>query len=247
VPSLTEIVLALGAVDQLVARTDYDTDPSVIVLPSVGGGLDPNLEALVGLGVDLVLMPGVRDTPALVDRLASLGIEGMVLETETVDDLYGAIAEIGARLARPTRADSLSAAIRTGLDEVRARVAGRPPVAVMYVVWGDPPMTAGPRTFVDEVIRIAGGRNVFDDAAIQWPTVGFEAIVDRAPEVIIWPQGEVSEVDREQIAQRPGWRDVSAVQAGRIVFVDADLFNRPGPGVVEAARELARRLHPDAP
>jgi iron complex transport system substrate-binding protein len=116
----------------------------------------------------------------------------------------------------------------------------------MYVVWGDPPMTAGARTFVDEVIRIAGGRNVFDDAPIQWPTVGFEAIVERSPEVIIWPHGEVGGADLDEIAERPGWRDVAAIQARRVVFVDADLFNRPGPGVVEAARELARRLHPDA-
>ncbi len=246
VPSLTEIVIALGAVDHLVARTDYDTDPSVVDLPSVGGGLDPNLEALVGLRAELVLMPGVQDTPALVDRLAGLGIAAMVLETETVDDLHSAVLEIGQRLGRSTQADSLNASIRAGLDEVRARVADRPAVSVMYVVWGDPPMTAGPGTFVDEVIQIAGGRNVFDDAPIQWPTVGFETIVDRSPEVIVWPRGEVGGTDLDEIAQRPGWRDVAAIRAGRVVFVDADLFNRPGPGVVQAARELARRLHPDA-
>lgn len=244
VPSLTEIVIALGAAEHLVARTDYDTDPAVVDLPSIGGGLDPNLEALVGLGAELVLMPGVQDTPALVDRLAALGITAMVLETETVDDLHVAVREIAQRLGRPAQGDSLNAVIRAGLDEVRARVADRPAVPVLYVVWGDPPMTAGPHTFVDEVIRIAGGRNVFDDAPIQWPTVGFEAIVDRSPEVIIWPRGEVGGADLDEIAERPGWRDVAAIRAGRIVFVDADLFNRPGPGVVRAARELARRLHP---
>jgi iron complex transport system substrate-binding protein len=246
IPSLSEIVVALGAADQLVARTDYDTDPLLVDLPSVGGGLDPNLEALVGLGAELVLMPGVRETPGLVERLADFGIEGWVLETETVDDLLEAVTEIGSRLDRRGPADSLRSAIQAGLDEVRTRVEGRPPVSVMYVVWGDPPMTAGARTFVDEVIRIAGGRNVFDDSPIQWPTVGFEAIVDRAPDMIIWPRGEVGSADLDQIAQRPGWRDVAAVQARRVIFVDADLFNRPGPGVVEAARELARRLHPDA-
>ena len=245
IPSLSEIVVALGAADQLVARTDFDTDPALVDLPSIGGGLDPNLEALVGLGAELVLMPGVRETPALVDRLADFGIEGWVLETETIDDLLEAVTEIGARLDRRGPADSLRTAIQAGLDEVRGRVGDRPSVPVMYVVWGDPPMTAGPRTFVDEVIRIAGGRNVFDDSPIQWPTVGFEAIVDRAPELIIWPRGEVGGADLDQIVQRPGWRDVAAVQARRIIFVNADLFNRPGPGVVEAARQLARRLHPD--
>lgn len=246
IPSLTEIVVALGATPQLVARTDYDTDPALGALPSIGGGLDPSLETLVGLDVDLVLMPGVRDTPALVDRLASLGIESMVLETETVADLYHASEAIGARLDRVARADSMNASIEEALARVESRIEGRARVPVMYVVWGEPPMTAGPRTYVDELIRIAGGRNVFDDAPLQWPTVSFEAIVDRAPEVIIWPRGEVNATNLDDLAARPGWRDVSAIQAGRVLLVDADLFNRPGPGVVEAARLLARRLHPGA-
>ncbi len=246
VPSLAEIVIAMGARDALVARTDYETHPLTADLPSIGGGLDPDLESIVGLGIDLVLIPDGRDSPAVAERLAALDVETLTIPTQAIDDIYRATALLGRRLGRVAQADSLEAWIRDGLAEVEASVAGRPPVDVVYVVWPDPPMTTGGGTFIDEVIRLSGGRNVFFDSPIQWPTVGFEAIVDRAPEVIIWPRGEGASSDLAELVERPGWRDVPAAQAESVVVVDSDLFNRPGPGVVAAARDLARKLHPDA-
>lgn len=246
VPSLSEIVIALGATEVLAARTDHETHPLTAPLPSVGGGLDPDLESLVGLGIDLVLMPEARDMPALGERLAAFGVETLMIPTQSIEDIYLATELLGERLDRQAEADSLDRWIREGLADVERSVAGRAPVDVVFVVWPDPPMTTGGGTFIDEVIELAGGRNVFDDSPVQWPTVGFEAIVDRRPEVIIWPRSEGATTDLSELAERPGWRDVSAVQTRRIVIVDADLFNRPGPGVVAAARDLARKLHPDA-
>lgn len=245
VPSLAEIVVALGGTEHLVARTDYDTHPAILDLPSIGGGLDPSVEALVGLEVGVVLMAGGRDTPALGEQLEALGIRAIPFSTETVADIHASAIRLGDLLGLHTEADSLSRAIETGLDAVRQSVEGRPRVPAMYVVWSDPPMTAGPNTFIDDLIDIAGGRNVFGDVELPWPTVGFESIVDRAPDVVLWPQGEVTVENVEQLARTPGWRDVPAVQAGKVALVDANLFNRPGPGVVEAARTLANILHPD--
>jgi iron complex transport system substrate-binding protein len=244
-PSLTEIVVALGASDRLVARTDFDDDPMVSRLPSVGQGLDPSLEALAGSGVDLVLIPASRGAPALIERLAGVGIRGVSLPTQSVTDIYRAAARLGTLLDRTAEADSIIAVVAGALDAVRQRVEGQDPVSVLYVVWSDPPMTTGPGTFIDEVIRIAGGRNVFDDALMEWPTVGFETIVDRDPAVILWPRGEITQENVQQLTAAPGWRDVRAVQAGRIELIDGDLFNRPGPRVTEAAEALARILHPE--
>jgi iron complex transport system substrate-binding protein len=245
VPSLAEIVVALGGSEHLVARTDYDTHPAIVGLPSIGGGLDPSVEALVGLGVEVVLMAGGRDTPALGEQLQALGIQAIPFSTETVADIHASSQRLGALLGLQAEADSLSQAIQAGLGAVRQSVEGRPRVSAMYVVWSDPPMTAGPNTFIDDLIDIAGGRNAFGDIELPWPTVGFESIVDRAPDVILWPQGEITVDNVDQLTQTPGWRDVPAVQAGRVALVDANLFNRPGPGVVEAARTLANILHPD--
>jgi iron complex transport system substrate-binding protein len=246
VPSLADIAIAIGAAEHLVARTDYDTHPALLDRPSIGGGLDPNLETLVGLGAKVVLLAAGRDTPALQERLAAVGIEGVPFQTQSIADIYTSIATLGAMFGRESAADSLRDYIVDELEAVRVRVAGRQPVSVLYVVWPDPPMTVGPGAFVDEVISMAGGRNVFEDSAIEWPTVGFESIVDRAPDVVLWPQGEITVGNVDRLRSTPGWRDVGAVQEGRVELVDANLFNRPGPNVVEAARVLARLLHPDA-
>jgi iron complex transport system substrate-binding protein len=246
VPSLTELINALGAGQHLVARTDFDTHPGVLDLPTIGGGLDPSLERMVELGIDVVLMPAGRDAPALGGRLRELGMTVHTVPTNTISDLYEAIGRLGGLFQRPLVADSLNNAIREDVAEIQARVRDRRPVPVMYVVGPNPPMTTGGGTFIDHMIQIAGGRNVFGDSPLQWPTVGFEAIVDRDPEVVIWPQGEFTVENLDVLRSAPGWQDVPAVDAGRVVFVDGNLFNRPGPGFPEAARLLAAALHPEA-
>lgn len=245
VPSLNELLVAMGARDRIVARTDFDTDPALTHLPSVGGGLDPSLEQLVALRVDHVLLPEGQGMPALASRLADLGIRAVEFRTETVEHLHESIERLGSLAGQPGSADSLSASLRERLDEVARSVAGRPPVPVMYVLWGDPPMTVASGTYVDEILTMAGGRNVFGDAPTAWPTVGFESVVARDPDVIVWPRGASSEVTLETLRGQPGWRDVRAVQEGRVEFVDTDLFNRPGPQLPEAARALVPLLHPD--
>ncbi len=246
VPSLNELIVALGAGDFVAARTDFDTHPDLLDLPSIGGGLDPSLEALVDVGVDVVLMPGGRDAGALGARLEGLGIEVHTLPTNTVPELYGAITRLGELFEVPSAADSLSRWIQSEVDEIGVRVEGRVPVPVMYVVSSDPPMTTGGGTFIDDLIRIAGGWNVFSDSGLPWPSVGFESVVNREPEFLIWPRGGYSAESLEGLRATPGWRDVPAVRDGRILFVDGDLFSRPGPGFPEAARSLAKALHPDA-
>jgi len=244
VPSLAELMVTIGAGDLIVARTDYDTHPALLPLPSVGGGLDPNLEALVDLEVDVVLMPEGQEMPALAARLGDLGISAVGFRTETVADLYDSIDRLGALVGRPDEAESLVREIVTGLAEVEAQVAGRPTVSVMYVIWSDPPMTTSAGSYVDELITIAGGRNVFADAPTRWPSVGYESIVRRNPSVLIWPRSEASDLTFDAIREMPGWRDIGAVQSGSVVFVDSDRLNRPGPDLALAAADLARALHP---
>lgn len=246
VPSFAEIAVAIGAADQFVARTDFDTEPMLQALPSVGGGLDPNLEAMVDLEVGLVLLPEGRDMPAIAQQFEALGIETMAFPTQSIDDLHTTIQRLGEVFGAAAAADSLSESIAASLSEVRERVGTRTPVPVMYVVWSDPPMTTGGGTFIDEVITIAGGRNVYADALLEWPTVGYESIVERNPRYILWPEGSISAENVETLEAMAGWAEVPAIQEQRVVFIDGDLFGRPGPNVVQAARDLAAALHPDA-
>jgi len=244
VPSVTETVVALGAADRLVGRTDFDKGPAVAHLPSIGGGLDPSIETLVSLKPDLVLGWETSGRPELRDRLTALGIPVFSIKTEDTTDVFRALRNVGRLTGRTAVADSLSASLRRELDQVRASVAGAARPTVFYMAWNDPPLTAGPKTFISQVIELAGGRNVFADATALWPTVSLEEIVRRQPEYVVVPLGE--QPSRVAAMKRaPGWRELRALQEGRAVQVPADVVNQPGPRIAEAARAMRDAIHPE--
>jgi cobalamin transport system substrate-binding protein len=116
---------------------------------------------------------------------------------------------------------------------------------VFYVVFSDPPMTAGPQTFIGQLISLAGGRSIFDDTPQNWPNVAIEEIVRRDPDIVIVPVGEFETNSVDRFHHMPGWRDLRAVRTGRIVTVPADLMSRPSPSIGDAARVLEHALHPE--
>jgi iron complex transport system substrate-binding protein len=244
IPAVTEVVIALGAGDRLIARTDYDTNPLLDTLPSVGGGLTPDIEWLVRRQPDLVV--GWTDGTArtVLGRLRELGIGVYSADVQSLADADETVRRLGVLLGLDAAAEELVARTRAGLDEVRASVDGLPKPRVLYVLSVDPPMTAGPGTFLHEVMEIAGGVNVFADAGSPWPTVSLEAVVARDPDLLLVPVGEEGFAPIDRLADLPGWADLSAVRAGRVYAVDADRFHRPGPHLVDVARELARVYYP---
>lgn len=246
IPSATEVIVALGAADRLVARTEYDRQAALASLPSVGGGLTPSLEQLTLLRPDLVIAWPDNPSRSLSARLTELQIATYTTQIQTLADLRRIIRDLGVLLSLPAAADSLISEIDAELAGIHRAVSDLPRRSVFYVVWYDPPSTAGPGTYIDELIDLAGGRNVFADAPALWPQVSLEEIVRRQPDIIVLAQTEDRPFPLERLASAPGWRELAAVRDGRVVRVDADLFNRPGPHVGAAAHELAAILHPSA-
>jgi iron complex transport system substrate-binding protein len=246
IPSATETIIALGAGDRLVARTDFDSDPALSHLPSVGEGLTPSLEQLTVLKPDLVVAWPDNASRSVIGRLEAFGVRVYSPRVEKLADLRRATRELNDILGLENAADSLIASIDVRLQAVRTAVAGRERRSVFYVVWYEPPTTTGSGTYIDEMIEIAGGRNVFEDAPGLWPQVSMEEVVRRQPDIVLISQTEDSPIDTERLGRAVGWRELRAVSDGRVVHVDADLYNRPGPRVAEAARRLASLLHPDA-
>ena len=250
IPSATETLVALGATDRLVGRTRYDVASEVAALPSVGGGLDPSVEAIVALHPDLVLGWENDKRQQVREKLAALGVPVFSLRTEDTVDVFRNIATIGRLTGRDSAATAVAAGIHRDFDVVRRSVAGRPQPRVFYVVFNDPPMTAGPHTFIAQLIGLAGGETVFPDVQALWPTVAMEEIVRRAPDLVIVPrgtrsQGEAPGTALAELRQRGGWRDVGAVRAGHVATVAENLVNRPGPHLGAAARALRAVLHPE--
>ena len=245
VPSATETLIAIGAGKQLVARTRYDVDPEVAALPSVGGSVDPSIEAVLSLQPDLVIAWESDKRQAIRQKLLSLGIPIFTLRTQDTTDIFRGIAALGRLTAHDSAASSVAASIRATLAEIQRSVAGRPRPSVFYVVYNDPPMTAGPRTFIGQLISIAGARSIFTDSLQLWPNVAMEEIVRRDPDILVVPVGEFRNNSLERFRKLAGWRDLRAVREGRVVAIPADLVSRPSPSIARSARVLLAAFHPE--
>jgi len=243
-PSITEIVYALGAGDRLVGVCAACNQPAAAGLPRVGGYLAPSVEATLALRPALVIVvpsPGNREAVRAIERA---GVRVLVVQDRTLGDLWASIRDISTALGNEGEGAALVGDLQHRLDDVRARVAGRPRPRVLAIVGHRPLMAVGPGTLQNELIAIAGGENVMADAGGPWPTLDLELVVARAPDVIV----------DASMGGEAGMHDlfddlttVPAVRAGRVVrLADADPFLRAGPRVPAAAAALAALVHPSA-
>ncbi|HOX92166.1 MAG TPA: helical backbone metal receptor, partial [Spirochaetales bacterium] len=138
---------------------------------------------------------------------------------------------------------SIKARLKAVTDKL-AKVAEDKRPLVFYEVWDEPLMTAGPGTFIGQVIKAAGGRNVFADLTEDWPMVSFEALVLRKPDIIIASNTHAEALSAQKLAARPGWANLKAVKERRIFLLDGDVLSRPGPRFVEAVELIAKALYP---
>src|SRR5262245_28427257 len=212
-PAATEVLVALEASDRLVARTDYDRDTRLRALPNLGRTLEPSVEALLALEPDLVILPAfVQDHIQLLRLLQDRDVEILRPRMHSISDLYSLIDTLGVQLNEQTRSRHLRARIQKELEAVR-RAAPTDGVRALYVVWPEPPRVAANQTFVQEIMDVAGARNVMADLE-GWPEISLEEILRRDPDLILIPVGDGEGITPEWLAGQPGWREVNAVRTG---------------------------------
>jgi iron complex transport system substrate-binding protein len=242
-PSNTEVVFALGLGDTVVGVDQYsDYPPEAQQKPQLGGYVDPNLEQIGAAAPDLVLATEVHEA-TIVPELEALGVTTVVIDPKNLDDVLDSITLVGAITGEEARAARLVCDLHRRVDDVEARIASAPHPRVFFEL--SPELyTAGPGSFIDDLLTRAGGDNVAAGAREPWPQLSTEAVLTADPEVILLADHEAG-VTAEGVRTRPGWQAVSAVEHGRIVTIDPALTNRPGPRVVDGLEEIARILQPD--
>jgi len=244
-PSVTEIVYALGVGDRLVGVCAQCDEPAAASLPRVGGYLAPSVEATLALRPALVIVvpsPGNREAVRAIERA---GVRVLVVQDRTLNDLWASIRDVSAALGVEPAGATLAAELQHRLDDVHARIAGRPRPRVLAVVGHRPLVAVGPGTLQDDLIAIAGGENVMADAGGPWPALSLEVVVARAPDVIV-DASMGTEAGLHELFDH--LETIPAVRAGRVVrLADADAFLRAGPRVPTAAAALASLFHPSVP
>lgn len=252
-PATAEIAFALGAGERVVGVSQYTQHPpEALKKPTCGGFFNPNYELILALRPDLVLTQG---RAAELERFArENGLAFVAVELTDLASIFAGIERIGALLELEDEAAALKARLRARLAAVRARVAGREPVAALLVSGREPGSLSGihavgPDTFLHDLIVVAGGRNVFADLGRPYGVVNKEAIIERAPQVIVELHGEGGDARELGARVRALWRGLGplpAVRAGRVHAVEATYAMVPGPRVVQLAERLADLFHPEA-
>lgn len=237
-PSVTEILFAVGAAPQVVGVSSADDYPPEVRYKPRVGGVQLDYERIAILRPDLVVGVASLQRPAL-ERLRVLGYRVMAVDPRSLSDTYGTIQMIG-------RVTGRGGAARVVLDSMRAResrvthaVAGSPKPRVFVEIWDQPFMTAGRGTFLDDLLRLARGTNIFAELA-EWPQVSEEQILARNPQVIL-----TTSPVADRILRREGWQQVAAVRNRRVHELNAAWVARPGPRLVQGLEQIARLLHPD--
>lgn len=241
-PSLTETVCELGQCHRLVGVDRYSNFPAPVrALPQVGGGIDPNIEAIVALKPDVVLM---ATSSRGVQRLESLGVKVLAMEPKSSADAQRVMGKLGQLLDVPD-ADRIWRAIDAG---VSAAAQSLPPGAkglrVYYEVSAGG-YAAGTKSFIGEMMARLGLQNVVTPAMGPFPRVNPEYVVRANPDLIMIGARNV-----QGLEQRPGWRGIRALREQRVcVFTadESDVLVRPGPRMAEAARLMARCITEKGP
>ena len=247
-PSNTEILFALGAEDRIVAVDQWsDHPPAAKTKPRISP-FSPSLEQIVTLRPDLILAALGSAEPVLpLDRQ---GVKVLVLAPRTLEDVYRNILLIGRIVEAEERAKRLVDAMRRRVAAVLAKVRGAPrPKVFVELDASDPirPFTAGPGSFVDLLVQLAGGVNVAASSRTAWPQFSLEELLRADPDMIILADElvTVNPQTPQTVARRPGWSLLRAVDRGAMYSINAELISRPGPRIVEGLELMARRLHPD--
>ena len=236
VPATTELLFAIGAGDAVVGRTNWcDYPDAALAVPSVGDGVGPNLELVVGRRPDLVLLYASANRESVAEHLGRLGIPAMSLDTDQLADVPRLARLLGLVTAREFTADSVARTFERELAEAQAP-AGTVRSAFL-LVWDQPPMTVGRGSFLTELMARAGLRNVFDDVAASSAVINIEGVVARDPDLIL-TLGTAS----PKIAGRPEWAVVPAVRDRRVVHAEGSEFSHPGPRSPRAIRELRQAV-----
>jgi iron complex transport system substrate-binding protein len=240
-PHLTELVFAAGAGARLVgvsANSDYP--PEARRLPVIGGAGKADLERIVALKPDLVLAWLSGGERADVERLASLGIPVIVTEPRHIDDIARHMELIGRLAGTGYEAARAASRFRSQVRALGTRYQSRRPVSVFYQVWHEPLMTINGQHIISEVIRLCGGRNVFESLPTLAPTVSMEALLAANPEAIM-----VSGAAAQRESLIAEWREhtrLRAVLGGYVYFSDADLTHRATVRMLEGAKQVCENL-----
>ncbi|WP_213974040.1 ABC transporter substrate-binding protein [Tepidanaerobacter acetatoxydans] len=246
-PSNTEILFTLGLEDRIVGVTDFcDYPEAAKSKEKIGGFSEPNIEKIISLQPDLILATSMHQKP--VEELEKLNVPSVVLDPKDFEDVFTSIEIIGKATGVDDKAAAVVGDLKARVKDVDDKVIKltedeRP--KVYYEIWPSPITTAGPGTFVNDIIQRAGGENIAKDAKKAYPQYSQEMIVAKNPDIIIFSHHGSSNQSAEDILNRQGWESIEAIKNNKVFYVEENLVQRATPRLVDGLEQLAEMMHPE--
>lgn len=247
-PSAAEILFTIGAGDQVSAVSEFTDFPVAAKAKPVVGGFDGktlSLETIMSFKPDLVyLTEGMHNF--LIATLEANGIAYYISKGDSIASVEAEILDVGKITGHEKEAAKVVDGMEKKLKKAAAAVAlnggakSGAAVKVYWEVWNAPYMSAGASSFINDVIKAAGGENIFADLPDAYPMVSEESIISRGPLVILIPAS--TGMAAEAVGLRNGWGDIPAVKNGKVFVVDDNVYTRPGPRVADVVLELSELL-----
>lgn len=245
-PNITEILFALGVGEKVVGVTSYcDYPAEATTREKVGDTLSPNLERIVARRPDLVIVSTASQLESLTQRLTTLSIPVFVCHSRTIEEILDSVRQLGEVTGRSEAGAKLVREMRERIERVETRVARLPQIRVLYVLQTQPLISVGRDTYLNDLIRLAGGESI-TASEVGYPQFSRETVLARAPEVILFPASHGND-QVEATAIRQLLTATPAIRTNRLVRIDPDWANRPGPRIVEALEQFAQAIHPESP
>ena len=245
-PNLTEISYEVGGGGTLVGATRFANFPeSAARLPKVGSYVALDIEKIVSLKPQLCLAIRDGNPKAVVDRLETLGVPVYVFDPQSLEEIIDTVERLGSIYRQEARAAALAAGYRQRLARVARQVAGvtdRP--GVFFQIDAQPVISAGSDTFLHQLLTRSGNINLAADRT-GYPRYTWEELLVLKPEVVLLASMGGGYTDQELRSRWQAWPQIPAVRNSRLYVVDADLFDRPTPRLIDALEYLVGLLHPE--
>ncbi|TCS79933.1 ABC transporter substrate-binding protein [Tepidibacillus fermentans] len=247
IPSNTETLFALGLEGKVVAVTKYDNYPKDVqkkVEYVFQDGLNPNVEQIIKLKPDLILL-GSLNKKELTAKIRELKIPVLQFDPQSLDAVYQTIEKVGLVTNTQQQAKEVISQMKEKEKSIKEKLAAlKPEQKVRVFVAVSPDLyTPGKGTFMDELITKAGGINIVEDQG--WVQYNEEKIIKSNPQVILTTYGYYDKNAAANIMKKEGWQNIDAIKNKRVIDLDSDLVNRPGPRIIDGLESIAKALYPD--
>ena len=245
-PSITEIIYDLGQEKRLVGVTQFSTYPSEAEsLPRVGSYIRLDIEKIISLKPDLCLATKDGNPKHIIDKIVSLGIPVYVINPRNLQQIMDAITSLGSLLHAKQAAAELVIKMEKRIGQVQARVKkGNRKPRVFFQIDAEPLFSAGTNTFIHELIELAGGINT-TAGEVSYPRYSWEDIILLQPEIVLISSMAGGLEPEYLVKSWKRWALLSAVKNNQIYVVDAELFDRPTPRLVDGLETIAAIIHPE--